>query len=129
MAHSWSSAAAGQFADYYRFCFPTTMTPILTTAPATLECDGVLSDLILQAARQALPKDVDSLIQLPDVGIKNQPLLPLLIGLIDATKVVAKAIDDNAWDDIKPLPKDAAAGLIDDCREIMRQLKTATEAF
>jgi hypothetical protein len=105
------------------------MAPILTSTAAPLECDGALSDLILQAARQSLPKHVDSLIQLPDVGIKNQPLLPLLIGLIDATKVVAKAIDDNAWDDIQPLPKDTATELIDDCREIIRQLKTATEAF
>ena len=38
-----------------------------------IECDGALSDLILQAARQAIPKHVGQLITLPDVGRSNQP--------------------------------------------------------
>ena len=99
------------------------MTP---TQP--FSCDGALSDLILQAARQALPADVDSLIQLPDCGKRNQPLMPLLVGLIDAATVTAGAINDNAWDAGQPLPDDLAVDLIlslEQCISALRQARTA----
>ena len=47
-----------------------------------IECDGALSDLILQAARQAIPSDASRLITLPDSGIRNQTILPLLVGIL-----------------------------------------------
>ena len=94
-----------------------------------LECDGALSDLILQAARQALPAHVDSLLPLPDVGARNQPLMPLLVGLIDAAKVSARAIADNAWDSGQAVPKELAADLLAGLRECMRHLRESTEAF
>ena len=94
-----------------------------------LECDGALSDLILQAARQAIPAGVDSLLTLPDCGERNQPLMPLLVGLIDAAKVTTRAIADNAWDSGQPVPKDLAADLLADLRECMQFVKTSTEAF
>ena len=94
-----------------------------------LACDGALSDLVLQAARHALPAHVDSLIQLPDVGARNQPLMPLLVGLIDAAKVTASAVNDNAWDAGPALPKDMADTLLTEL-EIVRQLITsACDAF
>jgi hypothetical protein len=94
-----------------------------------LECPGALSDLILQAARQALPAHVDSLITLPDVGARNQPLMPLLVGLIDAAKATASAINDNAWDSGPALPKDLTDSLLAEL-EIVRQLITsAHDAF
>jgi hypothetical protein len=94
-----------------------------------LECPGALSDLILQAARQALPAHVDSLIELPNCGERNRPLMPLLVGLIDAVKVTAFAINDNAWDSGQAVPKELAADLLADLRECMKFVGQSTEAF
>jgi hypothetical protein len=102
------------------------MNPIQTQ---TIECEAALSDLILQAARQAIPAGVDSLLTLPDVGTRNQPLMPLLMGLIDAAKVTANAIADNAWDSGQAVPKDLAAMVAADLRDCMRFVWQSTEAF
>jgi hypothetical protein len=102
------------------------MNPIQTQ---TIECPGALSDLILHAARQALPKHTDSLITLPDCGERNRPLMPLLVGLIDAAKVSARAIADNAWDSGQAVPKELAADLLADLRECMKFVGQSTEAF
>ena len=99
------------------------------TPTQSLSCDGALSDLILQAARQALPADVGSLIQLPDCGKRNQPLMPLLVGLIDAATVTAGAINDNAWDAGPALPKDMADALLDELEIVRQRIRSATEAF
>jgi hypothetical protein len=94
-----------------------------------LSCPGALSDLILQAARQALPAHVDSLLTLPDCGERNRPLMPLLVGLIDAVKATASAVNDNAWDSGPALPKDLTDSLLAEL-EIVRQLITsAHDAF
>ena len=99
-------------------------------APAQpLSCDGALSDLILQAARQALPAHVDSLIRFSDCGERNRPLMPLLVGLIDAAKATASAINDNAWDSGPAVPKELAADLLADLRECMKFVGQSTEAF
>ena len=100
------------------------MTP---TQP--LSCDGALSDLILQAARQALPANPQQLIQLPDCGERNQPLMPLLVGLIDAAKVTATAVADNAWDAGQALPKDLAVDLITQLETIRLRILAAQDAF
>jgi hypothetical protein len=95
----------------------------------TLTCEGALSDLVLQAARKAIPTDVDKLITLQDCGQLNRPLMPLLVGLIDAAKTTADAIADNAWDSGRPMPKELAAGLIGDLRIAMQSIQQATEAY
>ena len=94
-----------------------------------LECPGALSDLILQAARQALPAHVDSLLTLPDVGARNQPLMPLLVGLIDAAKTTASAINDNAWDSGPALPTGMADALLAELEIVRQQIRSAEEAF
>ncbi len=94
---------------------------------ATLECQAALSDLILQAARAAIPAHVDRLLTLPDSGQRNQPLLPLLVGLLDAAQATAKAIGDNAWDDCRPLNRKLALDLARQCRAIAADLENATE--
>lgn len=94
---------------------------------SALECPGALSDLILQAARQALPAHVDSLIQLPDCGERNRPLMPLLVGLIDAAKATAGAINDNAWDTGPALPRDLADGLLAELEIVRQQICSAQE--
>ena len=93
----------------------------------TLECDGALSDLILQAARQALPANPQQLIRIPPSGVRNGPLLPLLIGLIDAAQATAKAVGDNAWEDSHPLDHELARDLARQCRAIAADLETASQ--
>jgi hypothetical protein len=100
--------------------------PILNHTP--IQCNGALSDLILQAARQAIPSDVDRLIfTLPDSGRRNQPLLPLLIGLIDAAQVTAQAIADNAWDESLPLDRDLMHDLAKQSRAIASAIESASD--
>ena len=94
---------------------------------STLECAGALSDLILQAARQSLPANPERLITLPASGVRNVPLLPLLIGLIDAAQVTARAIGDNAWDDCHPLDQQLANDLARQCRAIAADLENASQ--
>ena len=89
-------------------------------------CDGALSDLILQAARQAIPGYVDRLITLPDSGRLNQPILPLLVGLIDATQQVAQAVADNAWDESIPLDRELMTDLARQSRAIATAIETAS---
>ena len=75
-----------------------------TPIPTRLECAAALSDLVLRAARAAIPAHVDSLMPLPDCGPLNRPLLPLLVALLDAAQVTAAAVADNAWDSGQPIP-------------------------
>ena len=75
-----------------------------TPTPTPLECAAALSDLVLRAARAVIPSHVDSLMQLPDSGPLNQPLMPLLVALLNAAKVTADAVADNAWDSCQPIP-------------------------
>ena len=96
------------------------MTP---TQP--LSCDGALSDLILQAARQALPAHLSA----PDCGERNAPLVPLLVGLIDAVKATASAINDNAWDAGPALPKDLTDSLLADLEIVRQHIRSAEDAF
>jgi hypothetical protein len=91
-----------------------------------IECDGALSDLILQAARQAIPSDASQLITLPDSGRRNQPILPLLVGLIDATQQVAYAVADNAWDESIPLDRELTDYLAWQSRYIATVIETAS---
>lgn len=92
---------------------------------SALECDGVLSDLVLQAARAAVPADHQRLASLPDVGPLNQPLLPLLVGLLDAAAVTAAAVNDNAWDSGRPLDRQLSTDLAKQCRGIAGALESA----
>jgi hypothetical protein len=94
-----------------------------------LECETALSDLILQAARQAVPADATGLIRLPDCGARNQPLMPLLVGLIDAARVTAIAVADNAWDSGQAVPADLINSLKTDVQAVLRQLQAATDVF
>ena len=83
-----------------------------TPTHTPLECAAALSDLVLRAARAVIPAHVDSLMPLPDCGPLNRPLLPLLVALLDAAKVTADAINDNAWDSGQPLPAELTQELV-----------------
>jgi hypothetical protein len=91
-----------------------------------IECDGALSDLILQAARQAIPDHVDLLITLPDSG-RNNPILPLLVGLLDATQQVAQAVVDNAWDESRPLDRELMGYLARQSRAIATAIESVSD--
>ena len=101
----------------------------MSTPTQPLECPGALSDLILQSARQALPANPQQLIQLPDCGEHNRPLMPLLVGLIDAAKVTATAVADNAWGAGPALPKGMADALLDELEIVCRHIRSAQDAF
>jgi hypothetical protein len=68
-----------------------------------MNCQEVISELILNAARGAVPADAEQLMLLPDCGPRNKRLMPLLIGLVEALKVTACAVADNAWDEECPI--------------------------
>lgn len=92
---------------------------------STLQCDAALSDLVLQAAREAMPKDPGRYHL--NAGLKNNLQLALLAALLDATKVVAAAVADNAWDDCKPIPSDIASELALQARQIASDIENATQ--
>ena len=101
----------------------------MPTPTPPLSCPGALSDLILQAARQALPKHTDSLITLPDCGERNRPLMPLLVGMIDAVKVTATAVADNAWDSGQSPPADLIVDLLIELEHCASALRRSLDAF
>lgn len=90
-----------------------------------LKCDGALSDLILQAARQAIPGRDELQFILPDCSIRNQPLLPLLEGLLDSTQATAEAVSDNAWDESRPMDRGLMTDLARQARLIASVLESA----
>lgn len=99
----------------------------MTATPARkpLECDAALSDLVLQAARNAMPKDPGQYHL--HAGIKNDPQLALLVALLDATKAVAAAVADNAWDDCRPIPADLASDLARLANQTANDITSATQ--
>jgi len=83
----------------------------------------VISQLILDAARAAVPADAEQHMLMPDCGPRNKPLMPLLIGLVEALKVTAEAVSDNAWDEDYPvdtLPAIALSVSIDIARQSLQ---------
>lgn len=98
-----------------------------------MQCEEVLSDVILQAARNALPADPCSYMgdkkhQFNAAGIKNKHLLVLLCGLLDATKAVASAVADNAWDDMQPVPATLASEMRNTADEIRKIISNTSPA-
>jgi len=89
----------------------TAQTPL--TEPHPMHCQEYISSAILEAARGAVPADAEQLMLLPDCGPRNKPLMPLLIGLVEAVKVTAEAVADNAWDEDYPVDAGVAAELRD----------------
>jgi hypothetical protein len=99
-----------------------------TPTPTRLECAAALSDLVLQAARAAIPAHVDSLMPLPDCGPLNRPLMPLLVALLDAAKVTASAINDNAWDSGQPIPAELTLELVGIAASLQQEIASAAHA-
>ena len=99
-----------------------------TETQTRLECAADLSDLVLRAARAVIPANVDLLMPTPDCGPLNQPLLPLLVALLDAANVTALAIADNAWDSGQPLPVELKQELACIAHQIQAAIMNAADA-
>jgi hypothetical protein len=89
-----------------------------------LECDGALSDLILQAAREVMPAIIAAEHR-PNCSVRNQPLLPLLEGLLDATLATADAVADNACDESRPMDRALMTNLARQARLIALVMESA----
>lgn len=103
----------------------------MATTIEELTCDGAISDQILTAARDSMPADParwfadhKAIEALPE---KQRPLLPLLMGLLDATESTARAINDNAWDDLAPLDLSLIKTLTDQLRTIESVIEGAND--
>lgn len=92
---------------------------------STLECDGAAADAVLQAARAALGNRPG---QWCDASIRNRPLMPLLVALLEATARTASAVADNAFEDCVPLPRQLAHDLARDARRIADDITNAADA-
>jgi len=91
----------------------------------TFLCDAAISDLVLNAARAAIPPIADTYHL--NAGIKNNPQLILLVALLDASKAVAAAVADNAWDDCQPIPADVFRILDRLTRHILNDVEAAAQ--
>jgi hypothetical protein len=63
----------------------------------------------------------------PNCSVRNQPLLPLLKGLLDGGLVTARAIADNAWDESRPLDRDLMHDLANQARAIASAIESASD--
>ena len=93
-----------------------------------MNCQEVISELILNAARSAVPADAEQLMTLPDCGPRNKPLMPLLIGLVEALKITAEAVADNAWDEGCPVDARLTNELCNSCHSAYMAIGAATTA-
>lgn len=99
----------------------------------TLSCDAAMSNDVLHAARSAMPSDPARWFADPTVITnlheKQRPLVPLLMALIDASESVAKAIDDNAWDDSHPVDRRLAEELANQAYRLGAVIVNASSAY
>jgi hypothetical protein len=105
--------------------------PNATTAMLSLECEGATSDAVLQAARAAMPTQFHPYAPerqwIDKLPTKQQPLVPLLMALLDSAEAVAKAIADNAWDDSAPVNRQLIEGLASQAYRLGGDITTATQ--
>jgi hypothetical protein len=93
-----------------------------------MNAQEVISELILNAARTAVPADAEQLMLLPDCGPRNKRLMPLLIGLVEAFKVTADAVADNALDEAHPIEAVLAEKLHKQCTSACYAIRAAAVA-
>jgi len=115
---------------------PTAPNPIIDQPALALiriaqqedQSKAALSDAVLQSARAALNtwQLQGGVLQLPPTSERNRLLLPLLIGLLDATQTVAAAVADNAWDESHPIDEQLARDYAKQALRISNDLINAT---
>ena len=95
-------------------------------------CEAAMSAAVLTAARAAVPADAATRFHLPrpvhQLPEKQRPLIPLLMALLDSAEAVAKAIDDNAWDDGAAIDRQMAEPLANQAYRIGAAITNASHA-
>lgn len=102
----------------------------------TLTCDAAMSNDVLQASRAAIATHIANADRqwaperwINDLPEKQRPLVPLLMSLLDATETVARAIDDNAWDDGSPIERAMAEELANQAYRLGAVITNASTAY
>jgi len=99
--------------------------------PESLCCEAAISDDVLQAARAAMPADPARWFAdreaIRRLGPRNEPLVPLLMALLDAAQSVAAAVSDNAWEDSRPLDRGLAEDLANQSYRLGGAITAATQ--
>lgn len=93
-------------------------------------CESAISADVLDAARLAAAAHASRLqpLAVQRLPEKQRPLAPLLMALLDSLEAVAKAIDDNAWDDGAPLDRQMAEELANQAYRIGDVITNASQA-
>lgn len=93
-------------------------------------CEAAISADVLEAARLAAAAH-SARLQPPAIqrlSEKQRPLMPLLMALLDSAEAVARAIDDNAWDDGSPVDRAMAEGLANQAYRLGAVIANASSA-
>lgn len=101
----------------------------------TIECEAAMSQQVLQAARIAISDFttgsnhwLPGALQINQLPEKQRPLMPLLMALLDSAEAVAKAVDDNAWDDGAAIDRTHAESLANQCYRVGAAITSASNA-
>tara|TARA_S200002703_G_C3786796_1_gene242632 strand:+ start:627 stop:863 length:237 start_codon:yes stop_codon:yes gene_type:complete len=68
-----------------------------------------------------------NLFNLLDVSKRQEPVVDMLVDLLDEVKATAAAISDNAIEEQRPIPKDLLRSLNNDLERIKAHLLTAAD--
>jgi hypothetical protein len=91
-----------------------------------LQHPSAISDAVLTAARAAMPRHPGE--WLPADHQRNQPVVALLVALLDATQATVNAVADNCRDACQPIPRDLAEELAKQARAIADSILNAADA-
>lgn len=101
--------------------------------PLATELETPLTSRVLEAVESAIP--ADDLRRALDpaeaqyLGPKNEPLVPLLVALLDATHALACAVNENAWDDSLPLDRAFAERLANQAYRLGADLMATSQCL
>ena len=100
------------------------------TAMTTPTCEASISTDVLEAARLVVAAHADCWqpAAIRNLSDKQRPLVLLLMALIDSAEAVARAIDDNAWDDGNPIDRVMTEGLASQAYRIGAVITNASGA-
>lgn len=102
----------------------------------TPTCEAAISADVLEAARVAADKHIahfsrrwaPEAASMSRLSEKQRPLVPLLMALLDAAEAVARAVEDNAWDDGAPVDRAMAEGLANQAYRLGAVVTNASSA-
>jgi len=112
---------------------PAHALPCLAVVPQPQRIPVVTTtDDVLQAVRDALPTDaINHLVDgsvISSLSVRQRPLIPVLIALLDSLEAVSGAIADNAIDEGVCIDRTFAAGLQQQAARISSRIYDAAHA-